>query len=1000
MHRSALTLALLSLPASAQVGFDRTDYPLLVDPHWVAVDDVNADGAVDLVVADRAGKLLVTLPGIGDGTFGAPIVSAVPASPWSVALGDVNGDGTIDAVTSDHELGRVTTHLGAGDGSFTPFGTELAGNDPRTVALAHLDGDGLLDLAVGSAGSADVVVRFGAGDGTFPSANTFTADAEILHVDLVDLEGDGDIDIVGAQGGYEWRPFLVLNQGDGTFVSQMGSYGNGDILWLAAGDYNADGFADLAMCVDDGVEVFVDGHQNSGSNTFPFTDWLDYVGTDVVNDLADFDGNGFLDSVTTSHHTLTVNLNTPFGFVSNYVEATIDRAEHFAVADLDGNGTNDVVTVSVENGPVANVLLNTFCPAPEITSVAPTQAPSVAVGLNVVALAGCGFAETDRVIVDGIVLPSSAYQVVDDTTLLFDLPLVSQLGPTTVEVTSPGGAASAFVEVVAPSPPVIELDDALPALIAPLDGATLTLGGAPRGRVPPRALSVADAERPARHRRARHRRRIRLALRPAHPAHRSRCLGAGDLSARRSARRSAAPLPGRRPRGGRAGAAADRDQRAVGRDRPLSRAPEAEHGTKSLWLRRAALAAGGVALAELVARVVLALLGDGYSAAELRAELTRAVDGERELPTLDTGAPDDVAHEADGRIFLHPYYAYDTNDGAERTAWQLALAREGADAALGNPYLILVVGGSVAELFGTPGRGGTERLTELLAADERLGGRPVYFLSNGRPAFKQPQQTMLVADLLGSGLEPDLVLNLDGFNEVALASLNRRWDAHPGHPSFFHWSYLSRRGGVEAETLDLALDVRAAGERAAATAERALRWHLDASCVTGLFVRWRVRAALADRVAAERALVAHLAAPGVRTVAHGPEFEGDAVEHAVESWVQGSLSIDALCQRRGIAYLHVLQPTLHDEGSKPLTAEERSDGAAEPEIVDGVRRGYPLLREAGERLRDAGVAFVDGSEAFRTVEQRLYEDLCHFDRAGAAILAELVAPSVAELLAR
>jgi hypothetical protein len=101
--------------------------------------------------------------------------------------------------------------------------------------------------------------------------------------------------------------------------------------------------------------------------------------------------------------------------------------------------------------------------------------------------------------------------------------------------------------------------------------------------------------------------------------------------------------------------------------------------------------------------------------------------------------------------------------------------------------------------------------------------------------------------------------------------------------------------------------------------------------------------------------------------------------------------MDALCRRRGIRYLHVLQPTLHDEGSKPLTEDERRAGA-EPEIwALGARLGYPKLRARARSLAAAGVEVLDATRAFADVRETLYYDVCHFAPAGNLLLGELVA---------
>ncbi len=126
----------------------------------------------------------------------------------------------------------------------------------------------------------------------------------------------------------------------------------------------------------------------------------------------------------------------------------------------------------------------------------------------------------------------------------------------------------------------------------------------------------------------------------------------------------------------------------------------------------------------------------------------------------------------------------------------------------------------------------------------------------------------------------------------------------------------------------------------------------------------------------------------------GPRFEGEgpeAIELAVELWREASQDIAALCARRGIAYLHVLQPTLHDPGAKRVSEDEIRTGGAAFEWIQGVRQGYPRLRAAGEALRAQGFPFWDASRLFAEVEETLYYDACHFNRKGNQILAMAVA---------
>ena len=65
-----------------------------------------------------------------------------------------------------------------------------------------------------------------------------------------------------------------------------------------------------------------------------------------------------------------------------------------------------------------------------------------------------------------------------------------------------------------------------------------------------------------------------------------------------------------------------------------------------------------------------------------------------------------------------------------------------------------------------------------------------------------------------------------------------------------------------------------------------------------------------------------------------------------------------LCEARGVRYLHAIQPTLHDRGSKPVTDEEFRIGIGEAGYDEAVLVGYPLLREGLAQLSREATDFV------------------------------------------
>ncbi len=379
----------------------------------------------------------------------------------------------------------------------------------------------------------------------------------------------------------------------------------------------------------------------------------------------------------------------------------------------------------------------------------------------------------------------------------------------------------------------------------------------------------------------------------------------------------------------------------------------------------------------------------GAAEAELRELRARAVGAGAE----ERGAADDQGEPAAGRRFgVSAYLGYDFED-ADRL-YTRALARQ---AAAPDSFRVLLLGGSVAANFGFHGR---ERLLARLAADPRLAGRELDLLGFARPSHKQPQQLHALATLLALGLEPDAVINLDGFNEVAVGLDNARRGLHPVQPAAGQWLPLLGGSGVDRARRDAVAVARA---RLVEALDEALTSIRLSSAVLGPPLVGEARRRDRELAAAEEALVA--AASEQARAGGGPVGPAlpdgvDALDACVALWRDASRSLHDLCAGRGIPYVHLLQPTLHDEGSKPLSDEERASGGAAAVWVEAAREGYPRLRAAGEALRAEGVSFTDASGVFAGVEESLYHDACHFRRPGHELLAEVVADAVLGALPR
>src|SRR5207302_5071208 len=98
------------------------------------------------------GARVSVLLGNGNGTFQLRQSFAVGTNPRGVALGDINGDGKLDLVVANRSNNNVGVLLGNGNGTFAAMQTFTTGAAPYSAAVADLNGDGKLDVAAADYG--------------------------------------------------------------------------------------------------------------------------------------------------------------------------------------------------------------------------------------------------------------------------------------------------------------------------------------------------------------------------------------------------------------------------------------------------------------------------------------------------------------------------------------------------------------------------------------------------------------------------------------------------------------------------------------------------------------------------------------------------------------------------------------------------------------------------------------------------------------------------------
>lgn len=332
-------------------------------PTGAAVGDFNGDGKLDVATSNTYEHKVSILLGNGDGSFPAPVHYGSHYG-YAIVTADFNGDGKLDlAVTNGSENG-VDIFIGTGTGTFgapttVPTGPAEVNTTPYSLAAADFNGDGKMDLVTGNSGTANMSLLLGNGNGTFGAFTHLDVGGSPSHIAVGDLNNDSKMDIAVTRQSSTVVAVRSGN-GNGTFESvvsyAMGEAGAVYTNAVAIGDFNGDGFRDLAAANDDAVAIRLN---NNGNGTFADVVTYPAIGRPAHLALGDLNGDTKLDVVTANGY---ADASVFFG----NGDGTLDPALHYganlsprfvALGDFNGATGLDIAVVNQTSNDVS-VLLN------------------------------------------------------------------------------------------------------------------------------------------------------------------------------------------------------------------------------------------------------------------------------------------------------------------------------------------------------------------------------------------------------------------------------------------------------------------------------------------------------------------------------------------------------------------------------------------------------------------------------------------------------------------
>ena len=424
-------------------------------------------------------------------------------------------------------------------------------------------------------------------------------------------------------------------------------------------------------------------------------------------------------------------------------------------------------------------------------------------------------------------------------------------------------------------------------------------------------------------------------------------------------------------------------------------------------------------LIELLAYGLFRLVLGEYDRSSMQLERIQAIKTIESGPvfTGENTQNSDSSEVRKVREILHPYFGYTVEGRLERKGCDLQqeLAQykcyERILLADDKPFPkrdknslnVALLGGSVAA--GTIH--GTEHQTyeKLLGALPEYKGKKINMHMLAAGGYRLPQPLMMLNYYISLGAEYDLVISLDGFNEIAIAS--SEYHAHKVHPSFPRAWQFRISGRVSPDLIKL-------------QARRLLIQDKHKFRATTMSNPWFRNSALSNFLwkLVQRNYATNLAQNNseleqiqksddipreFQYEGLGPEYDfkgwDQFFDYAAQIWANGNLLAHSATEINGGKFFHFIQPNQYVEGAKPLmTKRERSIAfVAKEQSGYGYwyKKGYPAIVSHQQRLKDKGVNTTDLTFMFKDTPDEIYIDnCCHLNSKGSHRIIEKIIETI------
>jgi hypothetical protein len=323
-----------------------------------------------------------------------------------------------------------------------------------------------------------------------------------------------------------------------------------------------------------------------------------------------------------------------------------------------------------------------------------------------------------------------------------------------------------------------------------------------------------------------------------------------------------------------------------------------------------------------------------------------------------------------------------------------------------NQFVIGIFGGSVASDFSIF-QIQNKILPQYLKQVPGLQDKEFIILSFATGGYKQPQQLLILNYFLALGQELDMVINIDGFNEVALSNLNNKNQINLAMPSIQHISPLTSLANNSLSTKALQATIRIKENKTKINEGLESLQHCSlAACdaLTSVYVQNLVNNYRKDVIAfeKERSKTKQDDEGSVMYINKNKSVleDGAAFEQMAWNWAKSSIFMHKVLSASNVPYFHVLQPNQYYQTKRVFSdAEKRIAFNKDTPYAKAVEIGYPALLGKFPNLQKNKINILNGVKVFDKTKDVVYVDsCCHYNKAGEVIFSNYVGSSIVEAL--